>query len=115
MSPQPSADTIDALSRSAPVFAALGDETRLRILSRLCAGGPTSIANLTDGMGLTRQSVSKHLRVLEEAGLVLGTRQGRSSSWELRPERIARACLSLDRISREWDQTLGRLKAFVEE
>lgn len=115
MSPQPSADTLDVLSRAAPVFAALGDETRLRILGRLCAGGPASIASLTDGIGLTRQSVTKHLRVLEEAGLVHGTQKGRVSSWELRPERIARACLSLERISKQWDETLGRLKSFVEE
>lgn len=115
MSPQPSAESIDSLTRAAPVFAALGDETRLRILSRLCAGGPASIASLTEGIDLTRQSVTKHLRVLEEAGLVHGTREGRSSSWELRPERLARACLSLELISRQWDATLGRLKAFVEE
>lgn len=106
---------LDSLSRAAPVFAALGDEARLRILGRLCADGPASIANLTDGSGLTRQSVTKHLRVLEEAGLVHGTREGRTSRWELRPERLARACLSLELISRRWDETLGRLKALVEE
>ena len=103
------------ITSTAPVFAALGDETRLRILSRLCAGGPASIASLTSGTGITRQSITKHLRVLVEAGLVYGTRAGRESSWELRPEKIARACLSLERLSREWDQTRGRLKSSVKE
>lgn len=98
----------------APVFAALGDETRLRIVTRLCAGGPLSIARLTDGTKVTRQAVTKHLRVLAGAGLVRGIRQGRERVWELEPEQLADARRYLDVISRQWDEALDRLKASVE-
>lgn len=103
------------VDRAAPVFAALGDATRLHLVSRLCAGGPASIARLTQGLGVTRQAVTKHLQVLAEAGLVRGIREGRESSWELQPDKLAEARRSLDLISRQWDETLGRLKAFVED
>jgi DNA-binding transcriptional ArsR family regulator len=102
------------LAASAPVFAALGDETRLRIVSRLCEGGRASIAQLTSGSDVTRQAVAKHLHVLESAGLVRGTREGRESVWELELRRLEDARRSLDAISAQWDAALGRLKAFVE-
>jgi DNA-binding transcriptional ArsR family regulator len=98
----------------APVFAALGDETRLRLLARL-GGGPMSISRLTVGSGMTRQAVTKHLRVLAGAGLVRGTRRGKESLWRLDPRRLEDARRSLDLISRQWDESLGRLKLFVEE
>jgi DNA-binding transcriptional ArsR family regulator len=100
---------------SAPIFAALGDGTRLRLVSRLCAGGPMSIARLTAGTHVTRQAVTKHLQVLAGAGLVRGRRQGRQSLWELEPRRLDVARRYLDLISKRWDDTLGRLKAAVEE
>jgi DNA-binding transcriptional ArsR family regulator len=103
------------LQDTAPIFAALGDETRLRLVSRLCEGGAASITKLTAGAEVTRQAVSKHLRVLEAAGLVRATRHGRESLWELEPERLEDARRYLDIISREWDATLGRLKKLVEE
>jgi DNA-binding transcriptional ArsR family regulator len=103
-----------SLRDAAPLFAALGDEMRLRIVRRLCARGPTSIAALTQGSGITRQAVAKHLRVLASAGLVHGMREGRESSWALRPERLEEARRSLASISRQWADALGRLKAFVE-
>jgi DNA-binding transcriptional ArsR family regulator len=99
---------------SARVFAALGDETRLRLLTRLCDGGPASIAKLTTGADVTRQAVTKHLRVLEGAGLVRGTREGRESLWELAPAKLDEARRCLDEIGRQWDDALGRLKSFVE-
>ena len=98
----------------APVFAALGDETRLRLLSRL-SGGPMSISRLTAGSGITRQGVTKHLRVLAGAGLVRGTRRGKESLWRLDQNRLEEARRSLDLISRQWDQSLGKLKLFVEK
>ena len=98
----------------APIFAALGDETRLRIVSRLCAGGPLSIARITTGSQVTRQAIAKHLRVLEEAGLVRGVRIGRESRWELEPAQLEVARRYLDLISRRWDEALGRLKKLVE-
>ena len=103
-----------ALKGSAPVFAALGDETRLRLVSRLCSGGAASIARLTTGSSVTRQAITKHLRVLAGAGLVRSRRSGRERLWELRPDRLKQARESLDAISRQWDEALGRLKAFVE-
>jgi DNA-binding transcriptional ArsR family regulator len=110
-----SRQSTDAVIRgSVPIFAALGDETRLRIVGRLSADGPTSIAGLTVGTGVTRQAVTKHLRVLGEAGLVRGMHVGRESVWELQPQQLERARQSLDVISAQWDRTLGKLKAFVE-
>jgi DNA-binding transcriptional ArsR family regulator len=101
-------------SESAPLFAALGDETRLRLLGRLCANGPMSISRLTEGQDVTRQAVTKHLHVLEEAGLVRGMRRGRESLWEPEPRRLEEARRYLDLISKQWDQALGRLKTLVE-
>lgn len=103
-----------ALRASAPVFAALGDETRLRLVSRLSSGGPASIARLTAGSSVTRQAITKHLQVLAGAGLVHGRRRGRERVWELRPHQFEQARQSLESISRQWDEALGRLKAFVE-
>jgi DNA-binding transcriptional ArsR family regulator len=98
----------------APVFAALGDENRLRLLARL-AGGPLSISRLTAGSGITRQGVTKHLRVLAGAGLVRSNRRGRESVWQLERRRLEEARRSLDLISRQWDQALSKLKLFVED
>jgi DNA-binding transcriptional ArsR family regulator len=111
----PRSSTARAITSAAPVFAALGDETRLRLVARLCKGGPASVSKLTEGSDVTRQAIAKHLRVLEDAGLVRGSREGRESQWELAPERLedARACL--DAISTQWDDALERLRAFVEE
>lgn len=99
---------------SAPVFAALGDDTRLRVVARLCEEGPLSITELTAGSSVSRQAVTKHLRVLEGAGLVRGERLGRESLWALEARRLAEARAYLETISREWDDTLERLRAFVE-
>ncbi|HVV84400.1 MAG TPA: metalloregulator ArsR/SmtB family transcription factor [Kofleriaceae bacterium] len=106
--------TAAAWRASAPVFAALGDTTRLRVVARLCAEGPLSIARLAEGSKVSRQAVAKHLRVLEDAGVVTGTRRGRESRWQLAPRGLDDARRALDLISREWDATLGRLRAFVE-
>lgn len=113
--PQPhSAKTGAAVAGSAALFGALGDETRLRLVSRLCDDGPMSIARLTAGFAITRQAITKHLRVMEEAGLVRATRRGRESVWQLEQKRLADARRYLDQISAHWDEALGRLKRFVE-
>jgi len=104
-----------ALARSAPVFAALGDQTRLRLVARLGREGPLSIARLTDGADVTRQAVTKHLRVLADAGLARGERHGREQVWQLRAERLDEARRSLERIAQRWDEALLRLRAAVEE
>ena len=102
------------LAGTAPVFAALGDETRLRIVGRLCQGGPMSIARLTEGGDVTRQAVSKHLRALEDAGLVRSERAGRERIWQLRTARLAEVRRHLDLISGQWDAAIERLRALVE-
>ena len=102
------------LKGSAPVFAALGDETRLRLVARLCARGPASIARLTAGSKVTRQAITKHLHVLAGAGLVRSRRRGRERLWELEPRQLEEARRCLDVISAQWDEALDRLKIFVE-
>src|SRR5580692_7309516 len=92
--------------RSAHLFAALGDETRLRLVSRLCDGGPMSIRRLTEGSKVTRQAITKHLRVLEGSGLVHSRREGRESVWQLNQRRLEDARRYLARISQQWDDAL---------
>ena len=99
---------------SAPLFAALGNETRLRLVSRLCGGGPMSITRLTAGSKVTRQAITKHLRVMEKAGLVRSTRRGRECVWQLDQRHLAEARRHLERISEQWDEALGRLRALLE-
>lgn len=98
----------------APVFAALGDETRLALVAKLCGGDPHSISQLARGSMLTRQAITKHLRVLENVGMVHSVRSGRESLFEFDPEPIEEMKKYLDRVSELWDQALGRLKSFVE-
>ena len=100
---------------SALVFAALGDEIRLRLVARLCEDGPQSITRLTAGSSVTRQAITKHLRVLEGARLVHGTRHGRERIWQLELQRLEDARRYLDQISQQWDRALGRLRELVEE
>ena len=99
---------------SAPVFAALGDENRLRLLARLGVAGPMSISRLAAGSGITRQGITKHLRVLAGAGLVRGSRRGKESVWRVDLTRLEEARRSLELISQQWDQSLARLKLLVE-
>lgn len=102
------------LAEAAPVFAALGDATRLHVLARLCEEGPLSIARLTEGARVSRQAVTKHLHALAAAGLLHGRRVGRERIWELWTERLAAVRRTLDQISDRWDAALGRLEALVE-
>jgi DNA-binding transcriptional ArsR family regulator len=103
------------LTKAAPVFAALGDPTRLRVVARLCVDGPLSITRLTEGAKVTRQAITKHLRTLSNAGLVRDRRRGRERIWELEPRRLEAAHNCLNQISQQWDAAIGRLKAFVED
>jgi DNA-binding transcriptional ArsR family regulator len=98
----------------APIFAALGDETRLLLIAKLMGGTPNSISELTHGSRLTRQAITKHLRVLERAELVHGVRAGRESRFKFDPRPVQEMRKYLDYVSAQWDQTLGRLKEFVE-
>lgn len=103
-----------AAADPAPIFAALGDRTRLSLLRKLSDGQARSIAKLSVDTELTRQAVTKHLHVLEHAGLVSSIRVGRESRFAYRPEPIAEARSYLDLVSAQWDDALGRLRAFVE-
>jgi DNA-binding transcriptional ArsR family regulator len=98
----------------AAAFAALGDETRLSLVSELAGGAPRSIAQLTDGARMSRQAISKHLRVLEHAGIVRSSRSGRENLFEFNPAPVQELRSYLERVSAQWDQVLGRLKSFVE-
>jgi DNA-binding transcriptional ArsR family regulator len=116
MSVKPGSDPLvrSNLAEAAPVFAALGDATRLGLISRLSASGPMSIARLAAGTSVSRQAVTKHLHVLAEAQLARGSRLGRETIWQLEAGRLedARACI--DHISAQWDQALNRLQLLLD-
>jgi DNA-binding transcriptional ArsR family regulator len=97
------------------VFAALGDQTRLDLVARLCAGGPLSITRLSAGSPITRQAITKHLNTLAEAGLVRDIWAGRERLWEVEPRRLDEARRCLERISSQWDEALARLKSTLED
>ncbi len=99
----------------APLLAALGDESRLQIVKRLCECGPLSIAKLTQGSNISRQGVTKHLNALHKAGLVRSERHGREHIWKLEPRRIDEVMRYLAQISRQWDDALARLRSTVED
>ena len=103
------------LADAVPIFAALGDPTRLRLVMRLCGGGPLSITVLSEGEPVSRQAITKHLEALSFAGLVRGARSGRERLWELQPKRLETARRCLEHISAQWDDALKRLAAFVED
>lgn len=103
------------LAHAAPIFAALGDETRLRIVARLCGGVPLSITRLAEGATISRQAVTKHLQALEHAGLAGSFRFGRERFWELRARRLSEARRYLEKISAQWDAAIDRLRAHVEK
>jgi len=102
--------------RQAPahLFAALGDKTRLLLVAKLCGGQPRSISQLTEGSRLTRQAITKHLRVLERAEIVRSVRAGRESLFEFNPKPVEEIKQYLDFVSGQWDEALARLKSFVE-
>jgi DNA-binding transcriptional ArsR family regulator len=104
-----------ALHTRASLFAALSDETRLALVGKLAGGEPQSIARLTEGSILTRQAISKHLRVLEDAGIVRGVRAGRESRFAFQPEPFKELGAYLEQVSSQWDEALKRLKSFVEK
>ena len=107
-------DALAILADPAPVFAALGDATRLELVSRLNDGQARSIAQLADGLSLTRQGVTKHLRVLEQAGIVSSSRVGRESHFSYEPQSIDQIRTYLDSVSMQWDEALSRLQKFVD-
>ena len=104
----------NSVQAKAAVFAALGDETRLLLLTKLSSGLRYSIAELTEGTKLTRQAVTKHLRVLERVRMVHATRAGRESLFQFDPRPVMEMKEYLELVSTQWDEALARLKTFVE-
>jgi len=96
------------------VFAALADPTRLRLLKRLSSEGSLSITRLSEGSGVTRQAITRHLYALGSAGLARHQRQGREQIWDLDRRRLEKARQYLDQVAAQWDAAAARLKAFVE-
>ncbi len=104
-----------APGRAAPLFAALGDATRLKLVARMSARGPLSIARLAEGSSLTRQAITKHLKVMEEIRLVRSRRRGRERIWSLEPRRVEEARRYLEAVASQWDAALDRLQRLVEK
>jgi len=100
---------------AAPLFAALGDDTRLKLVLRLCSRGPQSITRLSEGSDVSRQAITKHLHMLGRAGLVQAKREGREQIWEIQPKRLSDAQRYLELISNRWDDAIERLRLMVEE
>jgi DNA-binding transcriptional ArsR family regulator len=103
-----------SLDDCAPVFAALGDRMRLRLVTALCLGGAMSITQLTAGTDITRQAITKHLGVLAAAGLIRDVKVGRERLWEFEPAQLDQARRSLESIAQQWDHALAKLKLAVE-
>src|SRR5881394_1378251 len=97
-----------------PVFTALADATRLRLLGRLSVDGPLSITRLSEGTGVTRQAITRHLQALGDVGLVRHARRGRERVWDLNRKRLEKAKRYIDQIAAQWDDAAERLRAFVE-
>src|ERR1700678_4215769 len=110
-----SSRTLSTIKGKAAAFPASGAETRPSLLMKLCDGHRYSIADLTQGTKLTRQAVTKHLRVLERVRIVLRRREGRESLFSFDPQPVMEMKVYLELVSKQWDLALGRLKKFVEE
>ena len=114
MSRQSRSRAIARAKRPAPLFAALGNQTRLSLVAELSRGQPRSISRLTADSRLTRQAITKHLRILQNAGIVRSVRSGRENLFEFDPVPMQEIKKYLDLVSKQWDQALFRLKSFVE-
>ena len=100
---------------AAPIFSALGDRNRLRIVVRLSDVGPSSTSQVTQAVSVTRQAATKHLELLEAAGLVISSRRGRERIWTLQTRPLIDAGDYLSQLSRRWDTAIDRLRTFVED
>jgi DNA-binding transcriptional ArsR family regulator len=114
MSPANSAPDVAGLASAVPLFAALGDEHRFGLVTRLSTEGPLSVTQLSQGQTITRQAVTKHLRVLADAGVLVDRQRGRERLWQVQPQPLNEARYWLDRISEQWDEALERLRVHVE-
>lgn len=99
----------------AALFAALGDSTRIHLLDRMGDGEPRSIARLGDGLPISRQALTKHLQVLERAGLASAMREGRETLYRIDPSGLLTAEAWIASVSAQWDSAIDRLKRHVED
>jgi DNA-binding transcriptional ArsR family regulator len=106
---------VTATLAAAPLFDALGDPNRLRIVVRLCESGPSSTSQVTESVSVTRQAATKHLELLQAAGLVASSRRGRERIWTLQTRPLIDAGDYLTQLSRRWDAAIDRLRAYVED
>jgi len=106
---------VTATLAAAPLFDALGDPNRLRIVVRLCDSGPSSTSQVTESVSVTRQAATKHLELLQAAGLVASSRRGRERIWTLQTRPLIDAGDYLTQLSRRWDAAIDRLRAYVED
>jgi DNA-binding transcriptional ArsR family regulator len=107
--------SVSADEARAPLFDALGDPNRLRIITRLCDGGPSSTTEVTQVVAVSRQAATKHLMLLEAVGLVSSERKGRERIWRVQPKPLTDASDYLTALSRRWDRAIDRLRAYVED
>ena len=108
-------NTSAAVVANASLFDALGDPNRLRIVTRLCDGGPCSTSEFTRFIPVSRQAATKHLLLLEDVGLVSSERQGRERIWRIEPEPLTDASAYLTALSKRWDKVIDRLRTYVED
>lgn len=96
------------------LWSAVGDPTRRRMLGLLLAGNATTATAMSAQLPITRQAISKHLGVLDRAGLLNATTAGREKRYRLNDEQFARAIAQLNAVSDEWGGRLQRIKALAE-
>ncbi len=107
--------SVSADEAKAPLFDALGDPNRLRIITRLCDGGPSSTTEVTQVVAVSRQAATKHLMLMEAVGLVSSERKGRERIWRVQPKPLSEASDYLTALSLRWDRAIDRLRAYVED
>jgi DNA-binding transcriptional ArsR family regulator len=107
--------SVSADEAKAPLFDALGDPNRLRIMTRLCDGGPSSTTEVTQVVAVSRQAATKHLMLMEAVGLVSSERKGRERIWRVQPKPLSEASDYLTALSNRWDRAIDRLRAYVED
>jgi DNA-binding transcriptional ArsR family regulator len=97
------------------VFFALSDDTRRHVVEQLGDGSTVTPSGLAEQLPVTRQAVTKHLAVLDAAGLVTKTRAGRETHYRLQPERLTEAAAWIAAVGRQWDERLARLEELLAE
>ncbi len=96
------------------LWSAIGDPSRRRVLDLLVRGGEASASWLAGQVPFSRQAVSKHLAVLEEAGLISRRKQGREVLYQVDAARLDQATRAMAEFARQWDRRLDTIKRLAE-